>query len=97
MKNIYQDILVSISKQKKLLAVLIDPDKMTIEMVPGFIKKVKKYNYVDKFIIELQSEGRYSFSLEELRQRFRFSNEAIKLSLKRLSQKGKIVSVRKGF
>lgn len=42
MKNIYQDILVSISKQKKLLAVLIDPDKMTIEMVPGFIEKVKK-------------------------------------------------------
>jgi len=42
MKNIYQDILVSIFKQKKLLAVLIDPDKMTIEMVPGFIEKVKK-------------------------------------------------------
>ena len=59
--------------------------------------EVKKYNYVDKFIIELQSEGRYSFSLEELRQRFRFSKEAIKLALKRLSQKGKIVSVRKGF
>jgi len=42
MKNIYQDILVSISKQKKLLAVLIDPDKMTIEMAPSFIEKVKK-------------------------------------------------------
>jgi predicted transcriptional regulator of viral defense system len=58
---------------------------------------VKKYNYVNEFITELQSEGRYSFSLEELRQRFRFSKEAIKLALKRLSQKGKIVSVRKGF
>jgi len=42
MKNIYQDILASISKQQKLLAVLIDPDKMAIEMAVGFIEKVNK-------------------------------------------------------
>ena len=58
---------------------------------------VKKYNYMTDFLNELQSNGRYSFSLEELRKQFGLSNEAIKLALKRLSQKGKIVSVRKGF
>ncbi len=42
MKNLYQDILDSILKKKKLLAVLIDPDKMTIEMATGFIEKVNK-------------------------------------------------------
>lgn len=42
MKNIYQDILASISKQQKLLAVLIDPDKMAIKMAAGFIEKVNK-------------------------------------------------------
>ena len=40
MKSIYQDILVSISKNKKLLAVLIDPDKTKPENVFGFMKKV---------------------------------------------------------
>jgi putative glycerol-1-phosphate prenyltransferase len=42
MKNLYQDILASISQKKKLLAVLIDPDKMAIEMVSGFIENVNK-------------------------------------------------------
>ena len=37
---IYSNILKAISKREKLLAVLIDPDKMTIEMVSNFITKV---------------------------------------------------------
>src|SRR5690606_40715607 len=41
MKNIYQTILKSISKNRKLLAVLIDPDKFQIENVEPFISKVK--------------------------------------------------------
>ena len=40
MKNIYQDILDSVSKQKKLLAVLIDPDKMKPEGLSGFMLKL---------------------------------------------------------
>jgi len=40
MKNIYQDILDSVSKNKKQLAVLIDPDKMFPENLSGFMKKV---------------------------------------------------------
>lgn len=42
MKAIYNNILDSISEEEKLLAVLIDPDKMTIEMVSEFIKKVNQ-------------------------------------------------------
>jgi putative glycerol-1-phosphate prenyltransferase len=41
-KAIYQQILKSISEGEKLLAVLIDPDKMPIEMASNFIRKVNK-------------------------------------------------------
>jgi len=40
MKAVYNNILNSISKGEKLLAVLIDPDKIAIEMVSGFFRKV---------------------------------------------------------
>lgn len=42
MKTIYQDILTARSRGEKLLAVLIDPDKIAIEMASGFIAKVNK-------------------------------------------------------
>lgn len=42
MTHIYQDILDSISKKKKLLAVLIDPDKMRTEGLSSFMLKVNK-------------------------------------------------------
>jgi len=42
MKKIYQDILASVSQKKKMLAVLIDPDKMAIEMASEFIENVNK-------------------------------------------------------
>lgn len=38
--SIYNSLLTSISKGSKLLAVLIDPDKMVIEKVADFIEKV---------------------------------------------------------
>ncbi|MEZ4855101.1 MAG: geranylgeranylglyceryl/heptaprenylglyceryl phosphate synthase [Gelidibacter sp.] len=41
-KNIYKDILNSISKEEKLLVVLIDPDKMLIEKLSDFLKKVNE-------------------------------------------------------
>lgn len=40
MNTIYQNITTSISESKKLLAVLIDPDKMKVENVSIFISKV---------------------------------------------------------
>ena len=42
MNSIYQNIDISISKSEKLLAVLIDPDKMLPNQVSGFISKVDK-------------------------------------------------------
>lgn len=42
MKSIYQNIITSISKSEKLLAVLIDPDKMKLETVSDFITKVNQ-------------------------------------------------------
>jgi putative glycerol-1-phosphate prenyltransferase len=40
MSSIYQNILHSKSKQEKLLAVLIDPEKIIISTIPSFFKKV---------------------------------------------------------
>ncbi len=40
MKAVYNNILDLVSKSEKLLAVLIDPDKMAIEMASDFIHKV---------------------------------------------------------
>ncbi len=42
MKNIYQDILKSIEKGEKFLAVLIDPDKVKTEKLSSFISKVNE-------------------------------------------------------
>lgn len=38
--SIYNDIQQAIAKQQKLLAVLIDPDKMKVDQVASFLKKV---------------------------------------------------------
>ena len=40
MRKIYQDILVSTSNKEKLLAVLIDPDKMVIEIASKIIRSL---------------------------------------------------------
>ncbi len=40
LKSYYQNIINSVSKGEKLLAVLIDPDKMLMDTLPGFIHKV---------------------------------------------------------
>jgi len=55
------------------------------------------YNYLEDFTNELQRNGRYSFSIEEIRAEFNANNEALKKSIQRLSKKGKILTVRKGF
>jgi putative glycerol-1-phosphate prenyltransferase len=42
MKAVYNNILNSISKGEKLLAVLIDPDKMKLEGLSGFMQKLNQ-------------------------------------------------------
>ena len=42
MKNILNNILNSVEKGERLLAVLIDPDKVEVTNLSSFIKKVNK-------------------------------------------------------
>ncbi len=42
MSTIYNNILTSIKSQEKLLAVLIDPDKMKLDVLSGFMGKLNK-------------------------------------------------------
>lgn len=55
-------------------------------------------NYLENYIVEVQSGGKLYFSLDDLKKKFSANYEtAIKFSLNKLFKKGKIVSVYKGF
>jgi predicted transcriptional regulator of viral defense system len=58
---------------------------------------IRSYNYLEDFIDNLRSEGRYSFTLMEVKNQFQISPEAVKKSIQRLGRKNKIVHIRKGF
>lgn len=49
-KNLYQNILTSISKREKLLAVLIDPDKMELEKLSSFMTKLHQSKATHVFV-----------------------------------------------
>ncbi|MBU4445262.1 MAG: type IV toxin-antitoxin system AbiEi family antitoxin [Candidatus Marinimicrobia bacterium] len=55
------------------------------------------YNYLDKYIDQLRSKGRYTFTLAEVKSYFKVSENAIKIGLQRLRKKGRTRSVYKGF
>lgn len=55
------------------------------------------YNYLTGFTEKLQSEGRYAFTLSEVKKTFELSEDAIKLALSRLVRKRRIISVRRSF
>jgi len=57
----------------------------------------RTYNYLNDFFNNLQSQGRYTFTLEELKNEFEVSRQALQAALNRLVKKGRIASVRKGF
>ena len=62
------------------------------------MKTTKRHNYLLNWIEKQQSLGRYTFSLEQLKQDFpNVTDQAINLALSRLSNKGRILSVYKGF
>ena len=54
-------------------------------------------NYIETWIEQLQSEGRYSFTLSDLKKQFPLSPEALKKALQRLLSKGKVTRLRKEF
>jgi predicted transcriptional regulator of viral defense system len=55
------------------------------------------YAYLEDFINELRSNGRYAFSLLEVRNQFEQSDEAIKKALQRLKKKKEIALIRNEF
>src|ERR1700743_2100676 len=56
-----------------------------------------QYGYLEDFITELRSNGRYAFSLQEVRNKFEQSDEAVKKALQRLKKKQEIALVRNEF
>jgi predicted transcriptional regulator of viral defense system len=58
---------------------------------------VGQYGYLEDFINELRSNGRYAFSLPEVRSKFEQSDEAIKKALQRLKKKKEIAIIRNEF
>jgi predicted transcriptional regulator of viral defense system len=54
-------------------------------------------NKWDLFFVELQSQGRYAFTLEELRHRFKSSDKTLLQGLYRYKTKKQIAQIRKGF
>lgn len=57
----------------------------------------ERYKYLDAYIDDRRSEGKYSFTSDDLRKRFNLSDEALKKSLQRLKREKKVTLVRKEF
>jgi predicted transcriptional regulator of viral defense system len=55
------------------------------------------HNFLEYHLDTLRSEGRYTFTLTELRQQFNISEGALIKALRRIKQKKKAISLRKGF
>ena len=70
MTQYYKDIQSAIFNEEKLLAVLIDPDKMDIEMASGFIKKVNKsfatHIFVGGSIVEKEATNMLVLEIKRL-------------------------------
>lgn len=58
---------------------------------------IGQYGYLEGFINELRSNGRYAFSLPEVRNQFEQSDDAIKKALQRLKKKKEIALIRNEF
>ncbi len=55
------------------------------------------YNYLEDFVNKIRAKGRYVFSLNEVKNEFQISDQAIKKSLSRLKSKNRIARIGKGF
>lgn len=71
-----------------------------MNLIPYCRQKLKmktNYAYLEDFINELRSNGRYAFSLQEVRNQFDQSDQAIKKALQRLKKKKEIALIRNEF
>ena len=55
------------------------------------------YNYLDKYLIEVRSQGRYAFTLDEIENRFNMQYHSLRQVLYRLKKKNEIMQIRQGF
>jgi len=55
------------------------------------------YNKLDSYLKEVRSQGRYAFTLDELKNQFQMPYPAIKQKLHRLKLKNEIAVIRQGF
>jgi len=62
----------------------------------NIVEKNKSISW-DKFFVELQSQGRYTFTFDELRSRFDLSEETLLQGLYRYKTKKQVAQIRKGF
>ena len=69
---------------------------LQIKNMNNLIKKNKGISW-DNFFVGLQSQGRYTFTFDELRCRFDLSEEALLQGLYRYKSKKQIAQIRKGF
>ena len=61
------------------------------------MKNSPSYNYLERYLIKVQSKGRFSLTLKELTEQFNISQKAILQSIYRLKSKGLLAQVRKEF
>ena len=59
-------------------------------------KSDSSYNYLEDYLTEVRSQGRYAFTWEEAKEEFNISDKALNQSLYRQKSKGKIAQIRKG-
>ena len=55
------------------------------------------YNYLEKYLTEVRADGRYFFTIEELKNKCNVSYPAIRQNLFRLKKKKEIALIRQGF
>jgi predicted transcriptional regulator of viral defense system len=55
------------------------------------------YNYLEDYITEIRSKGRYVLTLEEVKAKFDLSDKAVNQALYRLKTKKRIAQIRKGI
>jgi len=55
------------------------------------------YNYLEEFLRNIRSKGRYSFTYQEVLDSFNISEQALDQNLYRLKSKNAIAAIRKGF
>ncbi len=59
--------------------------------------KKLKYNYINDYLFEILSKGRYSVTFRELSIKFDASDKALQQNIYRLKSKNQLAQVRKGF